>query len=225
MLENLLKTDFLKVINSVSVRRGDAPLWTTTPQVRVEDVSDHSFDVDDPKNNTDSIKRALNQGTASYVNGTSDNPYNLRFVCYDEYMHQFVFDDGQGHSDKSMFKQHKRMADFIVYDTAEEHVWIIIHELSTGAVENKRGIGKVQLAYTLELLSRSESIKNFIEPFTNKWCVLSARDERVLLTTPDGMADAFMNSYKIIPEPTKFQFCPMKRLGFWGYETSKVILE
>ena len=111
-----------------------------------------------------------------------------------------------------------------MYDTSEEHVWIIIHELSTGDVNKKRGIAKLQLAYTIELLCRSEKIKNFIKDIPNKWCVLSARDERVL-QTPDGMADAFMNAYEIVPEPTKFQFGPMKRLGFIGYETSKVILE
>lgn len=223
MLENLLKTDFLEVINSESVRRGDAPMWTATPEVRTEDIADYTFDVDDPKDDATTIKRELGKGTASFVNGKPENTYNLRFVCYDEYMHQFVFDDGEGHSDKSMFKQHKRMADFIVYDTAEKHVWIIIHELSTGEVANKRGKGRAQLAYTIELLCRSESIRKIIEVIPNKWCVLSARDERVL-QTPDGMADAFMNAYKIIPEPVKFQFGAMKRLNFMGFETSKVLL-
>lgn len=224
MLENLLKTDFIDVVNSAPVRRGDAPIWTKIPQIRVEDVADFSFDVEDPKNDSTTIKRAFGEGTASYVNGKPDNPYVLRFVCYDEYMHQFVFDDGEGHPNKSMFKQHKHMADFIVYDTSDNHVWIIIHELSTSDVCNKRGTAKLQLSYTIDLLCRSERIKNFIKDIPNKWCILSARDERVL-QTPSGMADAFMNAYEIIPKPLKFQFGPMKRLGFIGYETSKVILE
>ncbi len=223
MLENLLKTDFLEIINSASVRRGDAPKWTVTPQVRIEDIADHTFDVDDSKNDTTTIKRSFGQGTASYVNGDSDSPYHLRFVCYDEYMHQFVFDDGNGHLDKSMFKQHKSMADFIVYDTSEKRVWIIIHELSTGNINNKRGKARAQLTYTLDLLCRSESIKKFIKNIPNKWCVLSARDNRKL-QTPNGIADAFMNAYNILPEPTKFQFGAMTRLGFTGWETSKVIL-
>lgn len=134
MLENLLKTDFIDVVNSAPVRRGDAPIWTKIPQIRVEDVADFSF------------------------------------VC------------------------------------------------------NKRGTAKLQLSYTIDLLCRSERIKNFIKDIPNKWCILSARDERVL-QTPSGMADAFMNAYEIIPKPLKFQFGPMKRLGFIGYETSKVILE
>lgn len=217
----LLKNEFLDVINAM--RRGDAPEWITTPHVRFEDIADYTFDVDDPKNNVQTIKCSFGTGTASYVNGKSNNTYQLRFVCYDDYLHQFVFDDGIGHADKSILKQHTRMADFIVYDTSENNVWIIIHELSKGDVNNKRNRGRVQLATTIEMLNRSKNIKKFIENFTNKWCVLSARDERVL-HTPCGMADAFMNAYTILPEPMKFQFGAMKRLGFWGYETSKVIL-
>lgn len=222
MVENLLKTDFLEVLNAV--RRGDAPVWTTIPQVRTEDVTDYTFDVDDPKEDENTIKRAFGKGTASYVNGTPESPYNLRFVCYDDYLHQFVFDDSQGYKDKSIFKQHTRMADFIVYDTSETHVCIVIHELSKGDLNNKRGRGRVQLSTTVDMLCRSKSIKEFVDGFTNKWCVLSASDERVL-NTPNGMADSFMNAYSIMPQPTKFQFGAMKRLGFWGYETSKVILE
>ena len=82
----MLKKDFLNVINSV--RRGDAPEWTGEPTVRVEDISDHLFDVDDPKDNAATVKRAVGEGTASYVNGRPDVPYCLRFICYDEYMHQ-----------------------------------------------------------------------------------------------------------------------------------------
>ena len=220
MLENLLKTDFVKVVNSV--KRGDAPDWTSIPLVRVEDISDHIFDVDDPKDNTVTIKRPVGQGTASYVNGTPGNTYSLRFVCYDEYLHQFVFDDGNGHADKSMFKQHSRMADFIVYDASERHVWVVINELSAGDVGNKRGKGRIQLSYTVELLCRSKAIKAFLDTFAHKWCVLSAKDDRVV--TPSGMADAFMNAYTILPEPLEFRFGAMKRLGFTGYETSKVVL-
>lgn len=221
MVEDLLKTDFLEVVNAV--RRGDAPEWTATPEVRTEDIADYTFDVDDPKEDENTVKRALGNGTASYVNGTPNSPYKLRFVCYDEYLHQFVFDDGQGHKDKSIFRQHTRMADFIVYDTSESHVWIVIHELSKGDVNNKRGRGRVQLSTTVDMLCRSKSIKEFFDSFSNKWCVLSASDERVL-NTPNGIADSFMNAYSIMPEPTKFQFGAMKRLGFLGYETSKVIL-
>lgn len=220
-MEELLKKDFLNVINSV--RRGDAPEWTAEATVRVEDISDHLFDVDDPKDDAATVKRAVGEGAASYVNGRPDAPYNLRFICYDEYMHQFVFDDGDGHTDKSMLKSHTRMADFVVYDTSASHVWIVVNELSKGAEGNKRGKGRVQLANTIDLLCRSAAIKEFVEPFANKWCVLSASDQRVM--THNGWADGFMGAYTILPEPLKFQFGAMKRLGFTGYETSKVVLK
>lgn len=219
-MENLLKTDFLKVINTV--RRGDAPKWIAEPTVRLEDIADHLFDVDDPKSNEQTIKRAIGQGTATFLNGTQETPYKLRFVCYDEYLHQFVFDDGQGHTDKSMLKRHTRMADFIVYDSSDSRVWLVINELSKGDEDNKRGKGRVQLANTIDLLCRSTAIKAFVDSFAHKWCVLSAHDERVY--TPNGCADGFMDAYAIIPEPQKFQFGAMKRLGFTGYITSKVKL-
>ena len=219
-MEELLKKDFLNVINSV--RRGDAPEWNGEPMVRMEDISDHLFDVDDPKDNVATVKRAVGEGTASYMNGRPDAPYCLRFICYDEYMHQFVFDDGEGHTDKSILKSHTRMADFVVYDTSENHVWIVVNEMSKGAEDNKRGKGRVQLANTIDLLCRSSAIKAFVEPFVNKWCVLSANDKRVM--THNGWADGFMGAYTILPKPLKFQFGAMKRLGFTGFETSKVVL-
>lgn len=219
-MENLLKTDFLSVINSV--RRGDAPEWTAKVSLRVEDIAMHLFDVDDPKDNAATVLRAVGEGTASYVNGRPDAPYKLRFICYDEYLHQFVFDDGQGHADKSMLKNHTRMADFLVYDTSENHVWFVVNELSKGAEDNKRGKGRVQLANTIDLLCRSAAIKAFVEPFANKWCVLSACDKRVM--THNGWGEGFMEVYSILPEPLKFQFGAMKRLDFTGYETSKVVL-
>ena len=219
---DLIENDFLEVINNV--RRGDAPEWSDPPFVRYEDIADHTFDIDDSKGSTNTIKRQFEQGTASYVNGKPNSTYTLRFICYDEYMHQFVYDDGKGHANKSMFKKNTLIADFIVYDTSENNVWIIIHELSKGILKNKSQHGQVQLERTVDLLCRSKGIKNFVDTFKNKWCVLSAYDERVI-QTPNGIADAFMNSYTILPEPLKFQFGAMKRLGFMGFETSKIVLE
>lgn len=219
---DLLKKEFLDIINN-SIRRGDAPVWTSTPLVRVEDITDHTFDIDDPKDNKNTIKRKFGHGTASYVNGHSDNPYKLRFICFEEYLNQFVFDDGKGNTNKSLLKPHTHRADLIVYDTSDNHAWIIIHELSTGNVANKRNLGRIQLSKTIDLLCKSEYINRFIIFFVNKCCVLSACDERVL-QTPKGIADAFINSYSILPEPLMFQFGAMKRLGFMGYETSKLVL-
>ena len=220
-MEELLKSDFLKVLNTE--RRFGAPEWITEPQVRVEDIDDYKFDVNDPKDDYHTVKRNLGEGVATYVNGKPDSPYKLRVVCYDEYLHQFVFDDGLGHRDVSMLKNNMKMADLIVYDREENHVWIVVHELSKGAVQNKRNRARLQLSSTVNMLCKSEQIKTFIDGFSNRWCITSARDERVL--TPNGMADAFMEAYAVHPDPLEFNYGQIKRFGFRAFETSKVVLE
>lgn len=221
-MEELLKGDFLSVINSV--RRFNAPEWNTEPQIRWEDINDHMFDVDDPKDNAQTVKRAFDSGTASYVNGSSERPFALRVLCYDEYLHQFVFDDGQGHPETSLLKDNTKMADLIVYDREESRVWIVVHELSKGAVQNKRNRARLQLSATLNMLCKSEKVKTFIGKFKNKWCITSAKDDRKLTTTPNGMADAFMEVYSVQPEPLEFNYGVINRFGFRAFETSKVIL-
>lgn len=219
-MEHLLTKEFLAVVNAL--RRENAPVWTAEPAVRVETVEEHAFDVDDPKEDAQTVRRDFGHGTASYVNGTAETPYRLKFVCYDEYLHQFVFDDGMGHPSTNLLKDHTRMADFIVYDTGESRMWIVVHELSKGAVENKRGRARIQLSSTLNMLCKSPEVKEFIDGFKHKWCVLSARDERVL--SPLGMADAFMEAYAVQPEPLEFNFGVINRFGFRAFETSKVVL-
>lgn len=219
-MEQLLKKEFLEVVNAL--RRADAPVWTAEPTVRAETIGEHAFDVDDPKEDLQTVRRGFGHGTASYVNGSAEKPYSLRFVCYDEYLHQFVFDDGMGHPGVNLLKDHTKMADFIVYDTGESRAWLVVHELSKGAVENKRGRARIQLSSTLNMLCKSPEVKTFIDGFRHKWCVLSARDERVL--SPQGMADAFMEPYKVQPEPMEFNFGVINRFGFRAFETSKVVL-
>ena len=221
-MEELLKGNFLSVINSM--RRFNAPEWNTEPQIRWEDIDDHMFDVDDPKDNSQTVKRAFESGTASYVNGSAEQSFALRVICYDEYLHQFVFDDGQGHTDTSLLKDNTKMADLIVYDRDESRVWIVIHELSKGSVQHKRNRARLQLSATLNMLCKSEKVKAFIGKFSNKLCITSAKDERKLTTTPNGMADAFMEAYSVQPEPLEFNFGVINRFGFRAFETSKVIL-
>ena len=67
-------------------------------------------------------------------------------------------------------------------------------------------------------------MKAFIGKFSNKLCITSAKDERKLTTTPNGMADAFMEAYSVQPEPLEFNFGVINRFGFRAFETSKVIL-
>ena len=154
-----------------SMRRFNAPEWNTEPQIRWEDIDDHMFDVDDPKDNSQTVKRAFESGTASYVNGSAEQSFALRVICYDEYLHQFVFDDGQGHTDTSLLKDNTKMADLIVYDRDESRVWIVIHELSKGSVQNKRNRARLQLSATLNMLCKSEKVKAFIGKFSNNGTV------------------------------------------------------
>ena len=121
-----------------------------------------------------------------------------------------------------MLKAHTRMADFIVYDTGEDRMWLVIHELSKGALAKKRSVGRIQLSTTLNMLCKSPTIKAFMNDFKNKRCILSAKDDRVL--TPNGIADAFMEVYQIQPDPLEFNFGVINRFGFKAFETSKVML-
>lgn len=222
-MEQLLKKEFLEVVNGL--RRGNAPAWTAEPTVRLETIEEHTFDVVDPKDDSQTVKRDFGHGTASYMNGSAKTPYRLRFVCFDEYLHQFVFDDGMGHPRMNLLKNHTCMADFIVYDTGDSRAWLVVHELSTGTVDNKRERARIQLSSTLNMLCQSPEVKAFIEGFKNKWCVLSARDGRMLSHSPDGMADAFLKAYTVLPEPLEFNFGVINHFGFRAFETSKVVLE
>ena len=192
------------------------------PSVRVETIAEHVFDVDDPKKDFQTIRRPDGQGAASYVNGSPESPYCLRFVCYDDYLHQFVFDDGGGHSNVNLLKDGLHCADFIVYDSGENRAWLIVHELSKGAEKNKRSQGRLQLSNTLDMLCKSPEVKELINGFKNKWCVLSAHDERIV--SPMDMAAPFMLAYTVLPEPREFHFGSIRRFGFRAFETSKVVL-
>ena len=217
-MEDLLRNQFVSVINAERI--GTAPPWTAEPDVRYEDISDRQFDVVDSKDDPTTIKREFGQGTASYING---NGYTLRFISFDDYLHQFVYDDGKGNTQKSMFKQHTKMADLLVYDKTGDSVYFLVHELCVGSIANKRAKAKIQLSSTLNILYKSDEIKDFINSFANKICYLSANDGRT--ATPNQVADGFMNSYDIIPNPSPFTFGKIKTCGFTAYETSIIDLK
>ena len=222
-MEKLLQGAFLSVVNAG--RRYNAPEWKRKPVVRVEDIDEYMFDVDDPKEDLETVIRKLGNGAATYVNGKPEKTYSLRIVCYDEYLHQFVFDDGQGHPETNVLKDNTKMADLIVYDRTESKVWIVVHELSKGSLSNKRNRARLQLSATLNMLCKSEMVKAYIDGFCNKVCITSANDGRALTKTPDGMADAFMEAYAVQPEPLEFNYGVIHRFGFRAFETSKVILD
>ncbi|MBO4806785.1 MAG: hypothetical protein J5554_12175 [Paludibacteraceae bacterium] len=216
-MENLLKTEFVSVINKIRV--GTAPQWNKSPEVRHEDISDGQFDVVDSKEDSTTIRRPFQEGTASYIN---PKPYDLRFIAFDDYLHQFTYDDGKGNTHKSMLPPHTKMADLLVYSLVDKD-YFLVQELCVGSVANKRAIAKIQLSNTLNLLYQSPDAKEFIDSFKNKICYLSANDGRV--ATPNQVAEGFMNSYNIIPDPAPFTFGKIKTCGFSAYETSIVKLK
>ncbi len=220
-METLLKNQFVGVINSNKV--GTAPDWTTEPIVRCEDISDSQFSIVDSKDDPNTIKRPFGGGAASYYNGSAGNSYVLRFISFDDYLHQFVFDDGHGHPDASMIKKHTKVADMLVYNIDGDPVYFLIHELCVGNIANKRATAKIQLSSTLNLLYQSADVKQFVDSFERKICYLSAKDGRV--ATPNNVADGFMDSYRILPDPLPFTYGQIKKCGFEAYETSIVNLD
>ena len=115
------------------------------------------------------------------------------------------------------------MADLLVYDRSGDHVYFLVQELCVGSIANKRAKAKIQLSSTLNLLYKSVEIKNFISSFDNKICYLSADDGRI--ATPNQVAEGFMKSYDIIPDPSPFTFGKIKTCGFAAYETSIIDLK
>lgn len=221
-LEDYLRSDVLEVINKKRIRQ--APEWKSVPEVRIEDISEYLFDVQDPKNSSLSIKKAYGSGATSYINGTPDNTYPLRFVCFEEYMNQFVFNDGQGNAKVAMLKEEPR-PDLIVYNTDEGKKYFIIQELSEGKIAKKKIRARQQLNAALELLCKSSVVKDYISSFHHRLCIVSAKDGREAVPTPQDVAKGFMQIYQITPGPLFFSFGSMKRYDFQGMETSIVCLE
>ena len=219
-MDSLIKQEIAGIINKI--QRGDAPLYSGDEGDMLTHVTSlHVFAVIDSKDSPQIITDYGN-GTANYINGEENSPYTLKFISYDDYLHRFVYDDGQGNHQKSRLKKGVKVADYIVYDTSDDKDYIIIHELSSEATAYKLREGRQQLSATLNLLYKSEAIGNFLNSFKYKLCYLSAKDGRDVQT--NGLADGFMNAYSILPEPLKFNFGQIRRFGFDAYESSIVIL-
>ena len=142
MMEQLLKTEIVGILNAI--QRGAAPALTEneiTPQYF--EISEHKFDLVDSKGGTP-IK-AFESGTAHYINGKENDTYNLKLICYDDFIHQFVFDDGEGHMNVSRLKDGVRVADFLIYEQSVSKAIFIVHELSDEASAKKIKVAEKQL--------------------------------------------------------------------------------
>lgn len=219
-MEQILKAEIVGILNAI--QRGNAPALTeneTTP--KCVETSVHKFDLVDSKDGLPI--REFEKGTAHYINGKENDTYNLKIICYDDFIHQFTFDDGNGHTHVSRLKDGVRVADFLIYEQAEAKAIFIVHELSDEASGKKIKVARKQLSDTLNQLYKSKEIGKYIDGFQQKMCYLSAKDSRRVVES-EGMADGFNEIYKVLPEPIPFNWGQIGTHNFSAFETSFVQL-
>jgi len=220
-MEQLLKTEIIGILNDI--QRGNAPVLTENEAIpKCVETSEHKFDMVDSKDGLPI--REFETGTAHYINGNKDDTYNLKIICYDDFIHQFTFDDGKGHTHVNRLKEGVRVADFLIYEQSESKAIFIVHELSDEASNKKIKVAKKQLSDTLNQLYKSEEIGKYIDSFKQKLCYLSAKDNRKVVES-EGMADGFNEIYKVLPEPIQFNWGQIGTHKFSAFETSFVQLK
>ena len=214
-----MKTEIVEILNTI--QRGEAPALTENEIIpKCVETSEHKFDIVDSKN--EPLIREFETGTAHYINGKQNDTYNLKIICYDDFIHQFTFDDGKGHTHVSRLRNGVRVADFLIYEQSESKIFIV-HELSDEASGKKIRVARQQLSDTLNQLYKSEKIGKYIDSFEQKLCYLSAKDSRKFVET-NGMADGFNEIYKVLPEPIQFNWGQIGTHKFKAFETSFVRL-
>lgn len=221
ILEQLLKSEIIGILNSI--KRGNAPELTDNeikPQCFA--TSEHKFDLVDLR--ADCPICEFETGTAHYINGEGNNTYDLKIICYDDFIHQFTFADGKGHTHVGILKDGVRVADFLIYEQSATKAIFIVHELSDEASYRKIKVARKQLSDTLNQLYKSTRIGNYIDGFGQKMCFLSAKDSRRIVET-EGMADGFNEIYKVLPEPIQFNWGQIGTHKFTAFETSYVQLK
>ena len=219
-MELILKDEIVDILNDI--QRGAAPRLTVNEIVPKHiEISEHKFDLIDSKDG--SPIRDFKTGTAHYINGKENDTYNLKIICYDDFLHQFTYDDGNGHTHVNRLKDGVKVSDFLIYDESESKSLFIVHELSNEISYKKIRVAKEQLSSTLNQLYKSDKIGRFIDGFKNKLCFLSAKDFRKIVAS-EGMADGFNEIYKVLPEPTQFNWGQIGTHKFSASETSFVQL-
>lgn len=218
-MEQILKDEIVGILNEI--QRSAAPQIIENELVPVSvKTSEHKFDLVDSKDGFP--LRDFETGTAHYVNGKENDTYNLKIIFYDDYLHLFTFDDGNGHTHVNRLKDGVKVSDFLIYDESDSK-YFIVHELSDENSTKKIRVARKQLSDTLNQLYKSDVISKFIDEFTNKICFLSAKDSRKIIPTED-MAEGFNEIYRILPEPIPFNFGQIGTHGFKAFETSFVQL-
>lgn len=219
-MEQILKTEIINILNKI--QRGNAPQVVNneiTPTCI--EISDYKFDLVDSEDGAPI--RTFETGTAHYINGNENDTYELKIIYYDDFVHQFTFDDGNGNSRVSRLKDGVKVSDFLIYEQSASKAIFIVQELSEEDASTKIRAAKKQLSDTLNQLYKSEVIGNFIDAFSQKLCFLSAKDNRGIVPS-GGMADGFAQIYNVVPNPCPFNWGQIGRYHFSAFETSYVEL-
>lgn len=222
MMEQILKVEIADILNAI--QRGDAPALDKHKNEIIPkcvETSEYKFDLVDSRE--EFPIRGFETGTAHYVNGKENDTYNLKIISYDDFIHQFTFDDGKGHTHVNRLKDGVRVADFLIYEQSASKAIFIVHELSDEASSKKIKVARKQLSDTLNQLYKSEEIGKYIDSFKQKLCYLSAKDGRRFVES-EGMADGFNEIYKVLPEPIQFNWGQIGTHKFSAFETSFVQL-
>lgn len=212
-----MKVALLRVINQKKAK--NLPDWVTPPTVNFEDFPDKVFDIRDTKGQAVSIKCNPHSGEATYFNGDDEHTYVLRFIRYEEFIDQFRTYSSSGAISSDWTKNWSR-PDYLVYDITDQKRCVILHELSSGSIKNKKRDGVIQLLNAVRMLDGIPEIKSFLDGFNGRYCYLSAKG--CVDFTPSGMADSFMDIYRLLPDPLPINNTSISSRGFLAFE-SKVV--
>lgn len=213
-----MKTEWLAIINRK--RNGTYPEWTLEPVVLTEDTYEKIFDIVDTKDVGDPIVRPEHTGTATYYNGDEANRYHIRFIKNEDFFNQFRVVDENGKI-RDWAREMSR-PDYIAYDTSDERVFFIIHELSEGSIQSKKAKAMKQLLNMVRMLHEAPQSRQFCGSFQKCLCYVSANG--CVTETPFNMADGFMEAYRNLPEPLPLNNKAIESRGFKAYQSNVVKL-
>lgn len=218
-MEELMKTEWLEVINAK--RNATYPEWKATPHVETEDTTWKVFDIVDTKDMGDPIVRPQNKGQATYFNGDENHSYTLRFIKTEEFMNQFRIQN----PDTGVWMDWARnmsRPDYIVYDLSDDRTYFIIHELSSGSIQNKKAVAMKQLMNMVKMLDSAPKSKAYCHCFTNRLCYVSATG--CVTASPCDMANGFMEAYNNLPDPLPLSNKSIENRGFKAFQSNVVKL-
>lgn len=211
-MEHLLQSiNFLAVINKHRRAINVTPILNSAPIPITEDCSMQAFDIID-NNQGGAIIRPQGMGTAHYFNSPQLPLRNMRFIAYEKFINSLHQDYNHGWS----------RADFIAYDTSTCKSHFIIHELTEGTFQNKRTEAIKQMQNTLMRLYECIDIKNYIQLFQNRWCILSATEGAQ--QAPLNMTAGFNVIYSKLPDPEPLSAKIIESRGFKAWRTLNVKL-